>query len=498
MTNRDTYLYRPDEGRWLAGVAAGLSLRFGVPVLLIRIAFVVLCFAGGLGALLYVAGWLLIPGEGETDSIAQGWVGTGQARRWVGVILVALAILILASGTDLIRADLAFAVILIGIGVMLYRGDLGRGVHRSRTGRPAEREESPQETPEAAAAPPAPETAAAPAPPKERSYLGRVCMGVAVIALGVMGLLDGVVAGFHPDFHHYAALAVGVIGLGVAVGAWFGRPAGLVVLGILLLPILILSRLVAVGGLDLLSIEFASAGHVNHRPGSVEQIRQGYELEVGSMTVDLRDVDFAGQTVTMEAQVGIGELRVLLPDDVAADVNGQVGVGTLEVGDWDRNGVGVEADLQLEGASGTVVLDLDVGMGEIEVRPSPADTGTSYRAPDDDETYFLEEHRIQDSANLEDSYTLTAGTLRLDLGDLTLEEDRLVLVNVDRGEVRVTVPEDLSLRTTTRVNLGRLTLFDEVREGLNLNATYSTRVPGTPLLTLDIWLGEGTLTVEEN
>ena len=35
------------------------------------------------------------------------------------------------------------------------------------------------------------------------------------MALGVLGLFDTVIPGFHPDFHHYVALVVGVIGLGV-------------------------------------------------------------------------------------------------------------------------------------------------------------------------------------------------------------------------------------------------------------------------------------------
>ena len=79
-----------------------------------------------------MAGWLLIPREGETDAIVQGWLGTGQARRWVSVIFVGLAVIILVSETGLISGDLAFAVVLIGIGVMLYRGDLNRGDRRPR------------------------------------------------------------------------------------------------------------------------------------------------------------------------------------------------------------------------------------------------------------------------------------------------------------------------------------------------------------------------------
>ena len=80
------------------------------------------------------------------------------------------------------------------------------------------------------------------------------------MALGVLGLFETVIPGFHPDFHHYVALVVGVIGLGLVVGAWFGRPGGLVVLGVVLIPILILSRLAAAGGADFTSIEFTSVG----------------------------------------------------------------------------------------------------------------------------------------------------------------------------------------------------------------------------------------------
>ena len=495
MNNKVTPLHRPDEGRWLAGVAAGLSLRFRVHVALIRTVFALLCLAGGLGVLLYLAGWVLIPGEGQTDAIVQRWMNTGHARRWVGILLVGLAVIILGNATELIRGDLAFAVVLVGIGVMLYRGDLGRGDHRPEQPQPTSREVS-SEGVEASAAPLAPSAAAAPPPPRERSYLGRVCLGIAVIALGTLGLFDEIIGGFHPDFYHYAALAVGVIGAGVVVGAWFGRPAGLVILGIFLLPILVISRLVAAGGADLMSIEFTSVGHVQHQPGSVEDIRSSYELGVGGLTIDLRDVDFEGETVWVETEVGIGGVLVRLPEGVAADVSGEVGIGTLQVGDRERSGVGVEADLRLEGSAGTLVLDSEVGIGEIEVRAWPsADRSFTYIP---NEQALREEHRIRHAADLQDLYTLPAGSLRLDLGDLALEEDRVVTIAVDRGEVRVTVPDDVGLRITTRVDQGRFTLFDEVSEGSRLNSIHSTPISGAPLLTLDISLGVGNVTVEED
>ena len=73
-------LYRPVHDRMLAGVASGLARYFGVDVLLIRIALVILVFVGGIGLAIYVASWLLIPEEGTDQSILaeftksmQGW-----------------------------------------------------------------------------------------------------------------------------------------------------------------------------------------------------------------------------------------------------------------------------------------------------------------------------------------------------------------------------------------------------------------------------------------
>ena len=64
-------LVRPTEGRWVGGVAAGLGAYFGLSPMVYRIAFAALALAGGAGLLLYVAAWLVIPDEGDTES-----------RRW--------------------------------------------------------------------------------------------------------------------------------------------------------------------------------------------------------------------------------------------------------------------------------------------------------------------------------------------------------------------------------------------------------------------------------
>ena len=74
-------LCRPYRGRMLAGVAAGLADYFDIDVTIVRIAFVVLTIAGGAGIPLYLAGWLLMPDEGDDTSIA-GRIIQSHARAY--------------------------------------------------------------------------------------------------------------------------------------------------------------------------------------------------------------------------------------------------------------------------------------------------------------------------------------------------------------------------------------------------------------------------------
>jgi phage shock protein PspC (stress-responsive transcriptional regulator) len=64
-------LCRARASRWLGGVCAGLARLRGLPVGWLRAAFVLGALAGGLGVLVYLACWLIIPAEGE-DSDARG------------------------------------------------------------------------------------------------------------------------------------------------------------------------------------------------------------------------------------------------------------------------------------------------------------------------------------------------------------------------------------------------------------------------------------------
>jgi phage shock protein PspC (stress-responsive transcriptional regulator) len=74
-------LYRAREGRVIAGVCAGLAGYFRVDPTLVRLAFVVVTFFGGIGILCYLGAWIVIPEEGDGSSIAEDFVNKQRRNR---------------------------------------------------------------------------------------------------------------------------------------------------------------------------------------------------------------------------------------------------------------------------------------------------------------------------------------------------------------------------------------------------------------------------------
>ena len=79
----------------LAGLCGGVAEHWQVDPVLVRVGWALLALTGGVGVIVYVAGWLLIPLEGQDRSVADDLFG-GAVRRWpreVWVVLVAVACL---------------------------------------------------------------------------------------------------------------------------------------------------------------------------------------------------------------------------------------------------------------------------------------------------------------------------------------------------------------------------------------------------------------------
>jgi phage shock protein PspC (stress-responsive transcriptional regulator) len=84
---------RARHGRWLGGVCAGLARRWGVSPGRVRIGFLLGSLVFGLGVLAYVAGWLILPGEGE-DGATAGQRGIVALAQLIGALI---ALITLAS-----------------------------------------------------------------------------------------------------------------------------------------------------------------------------------------------------------------------------------------------------------------------------------------------------------------------------------------------------------------------------------------------------------------
>lgn len=57
-------LVRPQQGRWLAGVAAGLATRLGIDAWVVRLLLLVLVVMGASGLPIYVILWVCMPPVG--------------------------------------------------------------------------------------------------------------------------------------------------------------------------------------------------------------------------------------------------------------------------------------------------------------------------------------------------------------------------------------------------------------------------------------------------
>ncbi len=120
-------LIRPTQGRYVAGVCAAIGRATNTDPVLWRVVLAVLGFFGGIGILIYLIGWLIIPSEGDTASPVEALLGRGQST------MSPLAVLILGGATALtfafivdnsFRATLLGGAVLVG-GALLYKRNAG-------------------------------------------------------------------------------------------------------------------------------------------------------------------------------------------------------------------------------------------------------------------------------------------------------------------------------------------------------------------------------------
>ena len=208
--------------------------------------------------------------------------------------------------------------------------------------------------------PPAPQTPPKPVP------AGRLLLGVLLVLLGLGWLLDTTGAA---DLDWDLILPIGLILVGIALSIawWQGRGrGGLIAIGVILTVVLTIGTVVRIplgGGI----------GDRTERPRTFEAVGDRFELAIGKLTVDLRDLPAGGEVPTevrIDAAVGIGQLVVLVGSDIpCVATHAEAGVGEIVVFGEREGGIGPDHRTEVVCLGPPVLnLDVSVGLGQVEVR----------------------------------------------------------------------------------------------------------------------------------
>jgi phage shock protein PspC (stress-responsive transcriptional regulator) len=353
-------LTRSSHDRVLAGVAGGLGEYFGVDAVLFRIGFVALTIAGGSGLAIYFLAWLLIP-DVDDDTAA----GLPRLKKLfhrkpiLAIIGVIVAINLVTNGfwwgDHRPGHDAFWGVVLVVMGIAFL-------TTRDRPGRTSDEDGEPVVAPQTSPAsdysiwPPVVPVAAVPRPPRPRPFLTPVTISLLLVAAGVAVLLGVSLQGF---------LAVSLLAVGAAmvVGSRWGRARGLIAVGLLL------AALASAASFLDLSLE-GGAGQRFRHPLTVEALHP-YRLGAGELTVDLTDLQInSGEIAEVHARVGLGQLTVIVPDNVHVRAKTHVAAGQVDVLGRHAEGTSIDEIRTFQPAVETskrIELDLDAGIGEINV-----------------------------------------------------------------------------------------------------------------------------------
>ena len=176
----------------------------------------------------------------------------------------------------------------------------------------------------------------------------------------MVGIVD--VSGASVADSTYPAVVVAVVGFMLLVGAFYGRAGGLILVGLL----------AAGATAATVASEKWDGDQVEIVPATSAEVQDSYVNDVGQYVLDLTQVtdpeELDGRTITMTADVG--ELEVVVPDDMDVTVTGSVdGPGGITLFGHDSGGIDVNASRSYDGGNEVpeITLDLQLDVGHIDV-----------------------------------------------------------------------------------------------------------------------------------
>jgi phage shock protein PspC (stress-responsive transcriptional regulator) len=412
---------RNREHKVLAGVCAGLGRHCDMDPVIFRITLAVLSATGGIGLIFYGFAWLFVPysddGQNEVRKLLTGRVD-GQALAAVLFALVGCGVFLsMLNNGSVLTFAVVVSLLLAGAGYWSRNRDSSDADPLSA--------QAVADAPPEAQAPPAPtgypswwrdpivkdgthdggtgylwgpwdargrdittainvdlighthrpegirtrrEPSAGPRGPR---WIGGWLFLLAVLAGGLVTRLTWDDHPLGTSLQAGLAAALIVLGVGIAVSSFLGRTgAGSVFLAIVTAGLLagtaVIPKDIGTHWIDM-----------TWQPTAVADVRTAYDLGSGEGTLDLSRLDVVkGQTVSTNAEVGAGRLRVIVPRDVTVKVRIDVGLGDIQLPGDDEKDVDVQpgkhkevtlSPLSGKADAGTIDLDLQVGVGQAEV-----------------------------------------------------------------------------------------------------------------------------------
>jgi phage shock protein PspC (stress-responsive transcriptional regulator) len=316
-------LTRSTTDRMIGGVAGGLGRHLNIDPLAVRIGFVILSFAGGIGIIGYLLGLVFVPSD-DPDAEPVRW---GLART-VGAGLVAVAAFALLTPNWLWGPGVPLLVIAAAVIFLLVR------VTREDGGNQA------------------------------AHVAARIALGIVLVALAVGGFIAAAAG---------SALGGGIIVAGLVIACGVGLVGGAFRGGARWLAVPALVLAVPLGAVAATDLDVRGTwGDRTFRPASVAELARGYDMGAGSMKIDLRDVDFPVGDTELRADLGLGEVQLLVPADLCVTTDATVGVGAVNTGDGEQGGVDLDIrdDRPVDPGVAHLHVIADVGMGHVQVGDS--------------------------------------------------------------------------------------------------------------------------------
>lgn len=390
VTDQLPVLSRPRDGAILGGVCVGLARRVGVDPTVVRIiAIVATIFFGGLGVALYGAGLLLIPRESQQFSPLTRAIPVLRRvpTAVLAVVIIALAVAITwGTGSGAVFVPVAIIAVVLWFAVFRHRPTSAQTAHQIEP-TPFERAADAWRTRLAEQSVPGFETEAGSQPQWQQPYTDprdslvsdnepRLPQPVAApttnrwrlwgLALILAGLGTGIVAaigivfGISTGPGAYLSAVLAALGITAVVASRVGRPP-------LLIPAIIGTAVAT--AIVQLGPPPGVVGDVNRSVTSESDLTP-VKVAVGDVQLDLSSLDLTANR-TLDVEVGTGDVAITLPDNEAARVVWQVGLGdvTIPGASNERLGGHEFTESPAGGAGHQLTVQVKIGAGDLRVNP---------------------------------------------------------------------------------------------------------------------------------